>query len=481
MALGQVDYGLLSVIGGLVVFIALIGNVLGGAVGRFYSFAIGEARAKEDGSGLENCQRWFNVACFLYTILPLILLAIGYPVGIYMINNCLNIPAERLMSCIWVYRWVCTSSFLVMLCVPFKAMYFAKQLIAELTVYSVLQTTFHTVILYYMTCHPGDWLSWTAFFMCVQVVVVDIFLAIRSVFKFPECRIRFAYMFDRKRIWQLASFAGWQFLGTLGIALRSQGTGILVNLYFTPVHNAALGVATTVSGRTQTFAAEVNAVFQPAIVSAFGSKDHDLSLKLVYWCSKFCSWSGQLLVLPLLLELPTLLRLWLGIPPPYTEGLCLCICLTIAIEQFTYGQLYALGAVAKIGLLQTLSFLFNALPLLLLWLLFNFGFSIYSLGAFLCITAICEGSVRILLAKKLANVPLGGWIKKVVLPQLLVSFMALSVSYLPHFYLRASLLRVVITTIIFIVSFIGLSLWLVITNEERDYLMSRLKRKFGRV
>ena len=42
MALGQVNYGLFSVIGGMVVFIQFFNNILASATARFYAFSIGE-------------------------------------------------------------------------------------------------------------------------------------------------------------------------------------------------------------------------------------------------------------------------------------------------------------------------------------------------------------------------------------------------------------------------------------------------------
>ena len=71
MALGQVDYGLFSVIGGLVVFIQFLNNVLAGAVARFYAFSIGAAKTNPTTQGLEESRKWFNTALTIHTLLPL--------------------------------------------------------------------------------------------------------------------------------------------------------------------------------------------------------------------------------------------------------------------------------------------------------------------------------------------------------------------------------------------------------------------------
>ena len=41
MALGEVDYGLMGVVGGLTVFITYLNGILGGAIGRYYAVSVG--------------------------------------------------------------------------------------------------------------------------------------------------------------------------------------------------------------------------------------------------------------------------------------------------------------------------------------------------------------------------------------------------------------------------------------------------------
>lgn len=47
-ALGQEDFGLYGVVGGLVAFISVVNTLLGVAVGRFYAVSVGAAHVAED-------------------------------------------------------------------------------------------------------------------------------------------------------------------------------------------------------------------------------------------------------------------------------------------------------------------------------------------------------------------------------------------------------------------------------------------------
>ena len=81
MALGEIDYGLMGVVGGLTAFIVLFFNIMSGAVGRFYAIANGKASVAEDKqAGLEECRKWISLAVSLQmvnTCNPIEMTAIG--------------------------------------------------------------------------------------------------------------------------------------------------------------------------------------------------------------------------------------------------------------------------------------------------------------------------------------------------------------------------------------------------------------------
>ena len=151
-ALGQVDFGLYAVIGGMVVFLGFFNIQLAGAITRFYAYSIGQAKlASNESMGVKECRAWFTTAVLIHSLVPLALILVGWPLGIYAIKvGWINVPIDRLEACLWVWRVVCISTFLGMVSVPFQAMYTAKQYIAELTVYSFIQTVVRTGFIYYM-------------------------------------------------------------------------------------------------------------------------------------------------------------------------------------------------------------------------------------------------------------------------------------------------------------------------------------------
>ena len=159
-SLGTIDYGLYGVIAGMTAFISFFNGLLGSSIGRFYAVNVGRTMLTGgEQTGLEECRKWFNTAISIHTVIPVILILVGYPIGVWAIRNWMTVPVERVADCVWVFRFVCFSCFVGMLNVPFRAMYGAKQYIAELTIYSFVSTTVNFAFLCYMISHPGNWLT----------------------------------------------------------------------------------------------------------------------------------------------------------------------------------------------------------------------------------------------------------------------------------------------------------------------------------
>ena len=154
-ALGQSDLGIFGVVGGLIGFITFFNSLMAGSTGRFYGYYVGAAQADETEKGLEVARKWFNTSLSIHIPLSIVLLIIGYPIGVWAVRNWLVIPPDRIDGAVWIFRFSCLTAFLSMVSVPFNAMYYAKQYIAELTVYSVVTTLLNFVFVYYMVSHPG--------------------------------------------------------------------------------------------------------------------------------------------------------------------------------------------------------------------------------------------------------------------------------------------------------------------------------------
>ncbi len=475
MALGETDYGLYGVVGGLTVFITFLVSLLSGAVGRFYAFSVGQAKVQAD--GLETCRKWFNTALLIHTVLPLLVMLIGYPICEYGLRHAwLNIPAERLEACVWVFRFVCITSFVGMVSVPFNAMYTAKQYIAELTIYSFITTTVNVGFLYYMVSHPGIWLTKYALWSCVLSLLPQLIIATRAVYLFPECRFNVRYLWSWSRFKQLANFAGWQFFGCFGAMLRGQGIAILINKYFGAKVNAAMTIGNTLSGHCDTLSGSMIGAFSPAITNACGAGDYPKMRAMAYRCCKIGTLLTLIFALPLALEIHEVLRIWLKNPPQYTAGLALCVLAMVIIDKTAVGHMLAVNAKGKIALYQAVLGTSLILTLPIAWLFTALGFGPYSAGYAMILTMMFCAWGRVWFARKLVGMSAWYWLLRIFLPLVMLPLLSGAVGYSLRFFHEPSFLRVCLTTILTEVALIPLAWFLILDQEERKFLREKVQR-----
>lgn len=475
MALGQSDYGLYGVVGGLTAFIAFFNGLMAGAVARFYAFSVGQAKvAGTQGEGLEVCRQWFNTAVLIHSAVPLVLMAIGYPIGMWAVEHFLTIPPERVEACRWVFRYVCLSCFVGMVNVPFQAMYTAKQYIAELTIYSFVTTTLNVCFLYFMVTHPGDWLAKYALWTCLLSVVPQFLICLRAVQVFPECRFRLPYLWSWRRIRSLVNFAGWQAFGVLGRLLQGQGIAILINKYFNSGANAAMSIGTIVSTQADSLAGSMIGAFSPAITNARGANDWAKMRRMAYRTCKIGTLLTLLFALPLALELPEVLRLWLKEPPEYAAGLCWAILAMIVVDKTAVGHMLAVNANGRVAKYQMVLGTTLILTLPLAWLFVALGWGVYAVGWAMVLTMMGCAWGRVWFARKLVGMSARYWLFRILLPLTLLTVVSGAVGLVPRLFWGPSFWRVCLTTAVTEAVLLPTAWFLLLDRDERDFLLSRL-------
>lgn len=481
MALGEVDLGIYGVVGGLTVFVGFLNSLMAGAVGRFYAFSVGEAQRNENRDhGLDECIRWFNVALAIHFTLPLALVAIGYPCGIWAIKNFLTIPADRVCDAIWVWRFTCVSAFAGMITVPFSAMFRAKQEIAELTIYGVITTTLNILAVYYMVSHPGIWLKKYALCMCLTSIIPLLIIAFRSFQCFPECKVVPKYLWDRSRLKSLLEYAGATACGSISQMLSIQGVAILVNKGLGPARNAALTIGNTVANQCMTLSGSFMGALHPAIINALGAGNDAYARRLA---SRTCLLSGLaflVFMLPLVVELDTVLKLWLKVPPDGLNQLCTLMLFAFTLDRLTdghwmivlgYGKIMAYQMAESIAVLST--FLFVGLFLFL-------GMGLEAVGWSMILAKILRTGVNLYYGRKLGGLSIRQWLGRITLPLVGVSCVVLIVGTASTYMFTPGLSRICIVTAIMELLFIPLVWFFALDYESRDLIRKKFHFIFMR-
>ena len=474
-ALGEVDYGLYGVVGGLTFFINFFNAALSGSVSRFYAVAIGE-------SGVEECRKWFTAALVIYTVLPIVMALACVPAGLWAVAHWLDIPEGRFAACRAVLFCTAFSAVVAMACTPFYALYIAKQRIAELTLYSFAQTILNVVVVYYMATHSGDWLSRYALYRCLLFVVPLAIIGWRATCIFPECRIVRRNVDGGTRIRRLFSYAGWQLFGAGGLLCRNQLMQVLVNKFFGPSANAAQAVSNTVGGYAGSFAVELAGAYAPAVCTAYGEGDFTRMREMGCRVSKFALLVSLALMLPLALELPEILRIWLGNPPAHSSALVFFALAAILVGQSVSGQDIVSNATGRVAVYQAVSgcLLMAALPLALCFAFAGADLPIVVGGALLA-SSVASAVVRAILARRMFGMGFRRWLFSCLMPVVFVAAVSAAAGYAPRLLMAASPLRVCATVLLSEFVFLPMAWRLVLEGGERRVVTEWASRCLGRL
>ena len=116
-ALGETDYGIYNIIGGVVVLFSFLNQALTSATQRFLNFNIGKGDFKK-------VESVFCMSLNSYIILSAIFLIVSETLGLWFVNTQLNIPTERMNAANWVYPFIVNITYKVYCGWKFKTTHF---------------------------------------------------------------------------------------------------------------------------------------------------------------------------------------------------------------------------------------------------------------------------------------------------------------------------------------------------------------------
>ena len=478
MALGQEDFGLCGVVGSVALFMSFINIQFSKALGRFYAYSIGQANVARDYSfALEECRRWFATGVIIHTIIPIVLIFIGYPIGCWAITSgIIGIPEIRREACLWLWRYSCVSSFFAMVNAPFQAMYVAKQYIAELTIYTTAQVILRTAFIYYMTLQPGDWLVRYGFAMCLFSIIPEIIICVRACFVFPECRLQLGYFRLFSYMRQIANYATWQAINGIGYLISTHFLAVIVNRFFGPKITASYSIGYTVSVETTLLNSALEGAFSPAITTAWGEGNLPRVRSFVYQTCKIGTLLTLLFAIPAALEIHEVLRIWLKDVPLYAEGFCLFMLIKVVLDRLSAGFVIGVNASGRIARYQTI----NGLILILtapfaLFAVIIFR-HVYVVMCVMLTTACLANLVNVWLARPILGISLRYWLIRIIIPLALVSIATSCAGSMVRFWFPPSFIRIVLTTLVTIGVLFTTAWFFVLTAEEKCYVQLRLNR-----
>ena len=313
--LGVEDYGIYGVVGGVVMMFSFINSSMSGATSRFLTFALGKG-------DMDNLKKTFSSSLTIHILIALVILILAETVGLWFLENKLVIPEYRMSAARWVYQFSVLSSVIAITQVPYNASIISHERMNIYAYVEILNVALRLGIVYLLVIGNFDKLIlYAAMVLCVSIFIAMIY-RFYCLKNFEECKYK--YEWDKKNIYPMLSFSGWDLYGNMSVVARIQGVNILLNLFFGPVLNAANSVAMQVQGAVGSFATNILTAVQPQIVKNYAAQNYQYMMKLILNTAKYVYLLLLILALPLILEMEFVLNIWLKNAPSYAVSLCRC-------------------------------------------------------------------------------------------------------------------------------------------------------------
>jgi len=474
-ALGAGDFGLYSVIGGMISMLAFLNAAMTTSTQRYLSFNLGKGN-------MEKVRSIFANSVIIHIVIGIILVVGIEFIGLYFIKHKLRINSQRIEVATYILHFVVASTFLTIISVPYEAVINAHEDMTFLALVSIIESflkLFAAVGIIYIT---ADKLLFYGFFTLIVVAIIRLIKQVYSRRKFPECSVTLRLEYNKGQIAELTSFAGWNLFGVLCSLGRNQGVAVVLNLFFGTVVNAAYGVANQINAQLMFFSQTMMSAMRPQIMKSEGADDRSRMIRLALIANKFSFFLFTFFALPLYFEMPFVLKLWLKNVPEYSVEFCRSIILLTMVNQINMGLMTAVQAIGNIKVYQIVAGGIQLLTLPIGFVYLKLGYPAYSIVLVSAILECISTVFRVFYFKYLTSYPVWDYFKNVIANSLFSLLPPVALVYSIYSRIGNGWLNFIIVCIISGTSYL-ISIYLIglSKDDKRIFveLSKNLKKKFS--
>ena len=362
--LGISDYGIYNVIGGMVNMLTVLTGAIGVATSRYLTYSLGIGN-------MDELKKTFSTALNIHIILACIIGFIAEVVGIWFLNNKMNIPPDRIYAANWVLQFSIFTFLVSLIVIPYTSSIISHEkmnIYAYLSLYDVFVKLGIVYLLYIL---PIDRLISYGILLLLASLSTQIIYFIFCRKNFEECRYRL--ILDRRLIKEMTSFIGWAFWGNAAVMAKNQSLSILLNIFFGTVVNAAQGIAMQVNNAVTSFIRNFMTAVNPQITKSYTQNNYEYLYQLIIRSAKFSIFIALLMITPLIMHIDIILDVWLVEVPEHANNFVTMILIYTAVECFISPILMALLATGKIKRYEIGITIIYIVNILLVYFFFKLG------------------------------------------------------------------------------------------------------------
>lgn len=309
--LGAEDLGIYNVVASVVLMLEFVSSSLVNASQRYISIGIGK-------NDFELTNKYFSQSTGIHFLLSLIIVLLLETIGLWILNNKLLIPQNRIDAAFWIFQLSVFIAFLKINQICFQSVIISRE---NMSIYSYLGI-FEGIAKLLIVFLLGSTLKYDKliFYGCllaiVQVIIFFIYIIYCNV-KYKESKYKFIW--DKELSKEMLGFASLNIFGSFSWAMGNQGINVVLNMFFGAIVNASRGLASTFGRLINQLVDNVYTVIKPRIIKLYAKGETENMLLLAEKSSVYIFYMVFMLIVPIFLETGFILKLWLHKVPEYTN------------------------------------------------------------------------------------------------------------------------------------------------------------------
>ena len=472
-ALGVIDFGIYNVVGGIIVIFSFLNNAMASSTQRFLVYHLGTNDSRK-------LKQIFSSAIIIHFVMAVVVVGLAEIMGLWFLQAKMIIPMERLEVAKWVFHLSVISSAITILSVPYNAAIIANERMGAFAAISIIETLLKLCVAIFISFCNGDRLLWYAGLLLGVSVIVRTIYGVYCSKSFPEAKLIFPR--NNKLLYkEMTSFAGWSLVGNLSVVGYTQGINLLLNIFFGPAINAARGIDVQVQNAVYGFVRSFQTAVNPQITKSYAIGDLKSMHLLIYRSSKLSFYLTLMLSLPIIIETPYVLSLWLNIVPDYTVAFCRLTFISCMIESISNPFMIGASATGKIKKYHLIigSILLLIVPVSYIFL--KLGFEPIIVYIIDILIQFIAQIIRLFLCRHLFSLNILFYIKDVI--SRIVGVAVLSVVFsllIDSLFIEINFINAIIVAFFSFISVCVVSYVIGLTKSERTFFNNKMLKIFHR-
>lgn len=344
--LGIKDYGLYNVVGGIVILLSFLNNTLITSCQRFLSYEIGLNNGK-----IKEC---FTICFILICLVSILIVLICESLGIWYVNNILNVSPIDLNVANIIFQCSIFSVFFSTLRTPFMALILSQEKMGIFSLVSILEGLGKLIILLVLKYDGLNYnravISYSYLMLLLAFVIAVCFVVC------ADLRLGNLISCQRKIRWasfrSILKFASWNTLGIISDIGIPQGINMLFNKFCGLIYNAAIGITNQIDAAVYGLSSNFQMAFRPQIVKLYASHQIEELNALILLSSKVSFVLMAYISIPVIILTEPLLNIWLGIYPEQAIRFSQIVILASLLDSITAPIWMTIQATGKIKWFQ---------------------------------------------------------------------------------------------------------------------------------